>query len=146
MHGSRCQRRPAAHHRDKAEGAPHEHQHRDRDRDSLRRFGAEQPEQAAQHQVEQNVGGLPDDHQPLRAPALDQLRQPRIVDVAGKVAGLHSRLPVDRRQQQDGHARCTTTFAFSCSPSRILWNCGISSNGVDTLAMVSPICWILRLR
>ena len=63
-------------------------------------FGAEQAEQAAQHEVEQNVGGLADDHQPLRAPGFDQLRQPRIVDVTGEIAGLHPRLPVDRRQQE----------------------------------------------
>ena len=75
--------RPAAHCGNKPEGPPYEHQHGNRDRDALRRSGAEQAEQAAQHEVEQNIRGLADDDQSLGAPAFDQLGQPRIVNVTG---------------------------------------------------------------
>jgi hypothetical protein len=111
--------RPSAHHGDKPEGSPDEHQHGNRDRDALRRFGAEQAEQAAQHEVEQNIRGLADDHQSLRAPGFDQLGQPRVVDVTGEIAGLHPRLPVNRSQQQDGQ-RCTTTFALAILQAKFL--------------------------
>ena len=42
--------------------------------------------------------------QALGAAALDQLRQPGVVDVAGKVAGLNARLPVAGSQQQQRKA------------------------------------------
>ena len=92
---------PPADHGDKAERAPHKDEHRDRYRNPLREFGAGHSEQASQHQVEEDVGGLADHHQTLRLAGFDQLREPGIVDVAGKVSGLYPGLPVDRRQHQD---------------------------------------------
>ena len=74
-------------------------------------LGSEKPEQAAQKQVEQDVGGLRGHDQPLRAAALDQLRQPGVVNVAGEVAGLNARLPVTGRQQQRGKRRVSRANA-----------------------------------
>ena len=74
QHGNTRQqvpRRPAAHDGDEPEGPPNKHQDRDGNRDALRRFGAKQAKQAAQHEVEQNIRGLADDHQSLRSPGFD---------------------------------------------------------------------------
>src|SRR5581483_2079944 len=91
---------PARNGGDKSKSAPDEDQHGDGYGYALCEFGAHYLEQPAEHQVEEDVGGLRYDHQSLGAAAFDQLGQPGVVDVAGKITGLDARLPVTWRQHQ----------------------------------------------
>ena len=91
QHGDTRQNLPgltARSHAREGKRAPNENQNCQRYGDALRRFRSEHLKKPAEHQVEQDVGGLPDDLQSLDAAAFDQLRQPGVVDVAGKIAGL----------------------------------------------------------
>src|SRR6185437_6765820 len=86
---------------DEGEGSPDERQHGDRNRDALREFGAYGAEKRVQQKVEQDVGGLADDDQALELAALNQLREPGIINMTGKIAGLDARLPVDGEQEKN---------------------------------------------
>jgi hypothetical protein len=87
--------RPAAgHFADEGEGPPYEYQNGNGDGDSLGRFRSHQTVQPAEHQIEQQVGGLAGNGQALQSPGIDQLRQPGVVDVAGEIAGLEAGLPI----------------------------------------------------
>ena len=108
QHGDADQQVPgpaAGHLGDEGERPPHENQDGDGDGDALRRFRSHQTVQPAEHQIEQQVGGLAGNGQTLHAPGIDQLRQPGVVDVAGEIARLQAGLPIAGDEQKDGKRR-----------------------------------------
>ena len=54
---------------------------------------------------------LLDNNHALRLAGLDQLRQPRVINVAGKIAGLYARLPVDGHEQHQGQQKVAQPIA-----------------------------------
>ena len=58
-------------------------------------------EQAAEYQIEEHVGRLVGHHQAGEFARFHQLRQPRIVDVARKIARLNMRSPITGQQRYD---------------------------------------------
>ena len=89
----------------------------------------------------------------LGAAALDQLREPGVIDVAGEIAGLEFAAASRPAEQQQGEQDIAAAAAQNAGsrprsgPSRRRpGNSGGSSNGVATAATFSPICRMLRSR
>ncbi len=72
-------------------------------------------------QIEQDIVPLPGNVKPRRLPALNQLREPRIVNVAGEVAGFDAPMPKTRDKQARGNRQSLRP----ASPQEI--GCGMKS-------------------
>ena len=68
---------------DEGKGAPEKRQYRERHGDFFGNPQAEGRSQPAQEKIEKNVVPLPRDPQPGGVPLPDQLREPRIIEMAG---------------------------------------------------------------
>src|SRR5438445_5117831 len=85
--------------------APEEDEHAERYQDLLRRREPKQISKLQKEKIKQDIVPLPGEIKPRRLPALNQLREPRVVNMTGKVAGFNPGVPKARDKQADRNRR-----------------------------------------
>src|SRR5256885_146100 len=91
---------------EKRKCSPEKNKYCKRDNDLFRRDKTKMISCVKEKHVEQNVIPLARDDQPGYLMTLDQLREPRIVNMAAQIASLNARMPKTRREQYCRYRDC----------------------------------------